>query len=359
MAPDSFKGSLTPTEVATALADGWRRARPTDELRLIRWLTAAREHWQPSGRQRRLVERRPPGILVVIDARFLARGDQAVSNWRWRRVCRVGRRRARRGRVRRSARAKCWPRRLNWCARSCWHRRQRDDRWRPWTARGTRRSIPAMLPATHWRAAARAADRLADLDGRRRCSRSRAHRRPTSPTRCGKAVRQPTVQGCRRGADPCPRHGARPLRRRSRGRLEARSARPGAAAGGTTAGLLAIADSFKSFVRPGVEIVMQLTSFDRRWRPPVSCSPARPDRRQTVRGDRAQGSPSARRAGVACISGGGARGAALAALGAVVVPVTERPMSLGDAMAGGAAPVIRAAERVARIINLASARIRT
>jgi hypothetical protein len=34
-------------------------------------------------------------------------------------------------------------------------------------------------------------------------------------------------------------------------------------------------------------------------------------------------------------------------------------MSLGDAMAGGAAPVIRAAERVARIINLASARIRT
>jgi glycerate kinase len=29
-APDSFKGSLTSVEVARALADGWRRARPDD-----------------------------------------------------------------------------------------------------------------------------------------------------------------------------------------------------------------------------------------------------------------------------------------------------------------------------------------
>ena len=34
VAPDSFKGSLTSVEVARALADGWRRARPADELRL-------------------------------------------------------------------------------------------------------------------------------------------------------------------------------------------------------------------------------------------------------------------------------------------------------------------------------------
>ena len=31
-APDSFKGSLTSVEVARSLADGWRRARPNDEL---------------------------------------------------------------------------------------------------------------------------------------------------------------------------------------------------------------------------------------------------------------------------------------------------------------------------------------
>src|ERR1041385_1878809 len=34
IAPDSFKGSLTSVEVATALAAGWRHARPEDELLL-------------------------------------------------------------------------------------------------------------------------------------------------------------------------------------------------------------------------------------------------------------------------------------------------------------------------------------
>src|SRR5689334_11952517 len=32
IAPDSFKGSLTSVQVAQALADGWRRARPNDEV---------------------------------------------------------------------------------------------------------------------------------------------------------------------------------------------------------------------------------------------------------------------------------------------------------------------------------------
>ena len=54
--------------------------------------------------------------------------------------------------------------------------------------------------------------------------------------------------------------------RRSAGRGIRRAIRdvPGAgAAGGTTAGLLAIADRFASFaIRPGVEIVMELTDFD-------------------------------------------------------------------------------------------------
>src|SRR5215210_1101319 len=34
ISPDSFKGSLTSVEVATALADGWRDARPDDEILL-------------------------------------------------------------------------------------------------------------------------------------------------------------------------------------------------------------------------------------------------------------------------------------------------------------------------------------
>jgi glycerate kinase len=35
IAPDSFKGSMTSAEVATALARGWARARPHDDLRLL------------------------------------------------------------------------------------------------------------------------------------------------------------------------------------------------------------------------------------------------------------------------------------------------------------------------------------
>jgi glycerate kinase len=32
IAPDSFKGSLTSVQVARAIADGWSRARPGDEI---------------------------------------------------------------------------------------------------------------------------------------------------------------------------------------------------------------------------------------------------------------------------------------------------------------------------------------
>jgi len=34
IAPDSFKGSLTSVEVASALARGWHEARPDDEVLL-------------------------------------------------------------------------------------------------------------------------------------------------------------------------------------------------------------------------------------------------------------------------------------------------------------------------------------
>jgi hypothetical protein len=44
--------------------------------------------------------------------------------------------------------------------------------------------------------------------------------------------------------------------------------------------------------------------------------------------------------------------AALAPLGAVVVPVTERPQSVEEAMAGGIGPVERCGERIARLISL-------
>jgi hypothetical protein len=42
----------------------------------------------------------------------------------------------------------------------------------------------------------------------------------------------------------------------------------------------------------------------------------------------------------------------LAALGAVVVPVVEAPVSVAEAMAAGAGPVERCGERIARLVSL-------
>jgi hypothetical protein len=44
--------------------------------------------------------------------------------------------------------------------------------------------------------------------------------------------------------------------------------------------------------------------------------------------------------------------AALAAVGAIAVPVVERPQSVEDAMATGTAPLERCGERLARLIGI-------
>jgi len=147
--------------------------------------------------------------------------------------------------------------------------------------------------------------------------------------------------------------------------LEAASGRsirdvPGAgAAGGTTAGLLAIADRFALFdIRPGVEVVMELTGFDAALADSdlVLTGEGRVDE-QTAFGKTAFGvARRAQAANVSCIclcGGATPEGiAALAALGAVVVPTSEQPQTLDHAIAAGAAPLVRAAERVARIATI-------
>ena len=45
IAPDKFAGTLTAVEAAEAIAAGWRRHAPGDELDLARWPTAARASW--------------------------------------------------------------------------------------------------------------------------------------------------------------------------------------------------------------------------------------------------------------------------------------------------------------------------
>jgi glycerate kinase len=64
----------------------------------------------------------------------------------------------------------------------------------------------------------------------------------------------------------------------------------------------------------------------------------------------------ASKAGKPCVCfGGGATPqgiAALAELGAIVVPVIELPSTVAEAMSAGAAPLVRASERAARLVTL-------
>ncbi len=138
---------------------------------------------------------------------------------------------------------------------------------------------------------------------------------------------------------------------------------PGAgAAGGVGFALLAIQDRFGSFaLRPGVDVVMEATGFATKLESAdvVLTGEGRIDD-QTAYGKTALG--VARRAAGArrpCIAFGGGVTVegiqALATVGTVVVPVVERPVSLEEAIAAGAAPIERAAERAARLLDLAAA----
>ena len=136
--------------------------------------------------------------------------------------------------------------------------------------------------------------------------------------------------------------------------------RPGAgAAGGTTFGLLAIADRFAWLeVRPGVDVFVELTGFDEKLANAhlVLTGEGRVDE-QTAYGKTAMGvARRARDTGTPCICVGGGATAdgidALASVGAIVVPVVDAPMSVEEAMASGGAPLERAGERIARLITV-------
>jgi glycerate kinase len=135
------------------------------------------------------------------------------------------------------------------------------------------------------------------------------------------------------------------------------------AAGGTTTALLSIADRFASFdIRPGIDVVMELTDFEDRLAASdlVLTGEGRVDA-QTAFGKTALGvARRAQAAGVACICVGGAvtpEGAhALLAVGAVSLPVIEGPSTVEAAMAAGPAPLERATERLARVWTMAAGR---
>ncbi len=134
---------------------------------------------------------------------------------------------------------------------------------------------------------------------------------------------------------------------------------PGAgAAGGVGFALLAVAARFKTFaLRPGVDLLMEATNFDVRLDTAdlVITGEGRIDA-QTAFGKTALGvARRAASAGVPCLAvGGGVEPEgieALASVGAIAVPVSERPQTVEAAMAAGTDPLERCGERMARLVS--------
>jgi glycerate kinase len=142
------------------------------------------------------------------------------------------------------------------------------------------------------------------------------------------------------------------------GRRERDTAGAGAA-GGTGFGLLSLKDRFRSLeLLPGVELVMADINLDEKLRGAdlVITGEGRIDA-QTAFGKTALGvARKAQAAGVPCVAVGGGvtpEGIdALAVIGAVAVPVVEGPQSVEEAMAAGIQPVERCGERIARLVDL-------
>ena len=135
---------------------------------------------------------------------------------------------------------------------------------------------------------------------------------------------------------------------------------PGAgAAGGTSFGLLCLGSRMRSFeLVPGIDVVMQETGFDERLATAdlVITGEGRIDE-QTAYGKTALG--VARRAAAAdvpCLAVGGGvtpeGAAALAEVGTLAVPVLDRPMTLEDAMNQAGPLVAAAGERLALMVEL-------
>ena len=353
IAPDSFKGSLTSVEVARALGEGWRRARPDDTI-LLSPLADGGE-----------------GTLAAIEA---------AGGWTWRRNAvhdPLGR-----------------PVEARWLWRavdgtslafiematasglSLVRAEERDPMVA--TSIGTGELIAAAIDQDVARitlgiggSATTDGGRgllegllgdapngrcLDDVDLEVACDVSNPLLGPSGAA---------AIFGPQKGASPGQVRELDDRNARWADELDAREGRgeretPGAgAAGGVGFALLSIQDRFRSFaLRPGIELVMELTDFDAKLAQAdlVITGEGRIDA-QTAFGKTTLGvAQRARAAGKPCIAvGGGVEPEgieALAALDVAVVPVVERPQTVEQAMAAGTAPLERCGERIARLVSL-------
>ena len=364
IAPDSFKGSLTSVQVARAIADGWRRARPDDTIRLAPLadggegtLDAIEAAGGWTRRSTRVTDPIGRGIEGTWLERRGAHGVEAVVE----------------------------------LATASGLSRLRSEERDPLgaTTRGTGELILAAVDAGA-RSLTLGIGGSATNDGGRGILEALGGRVGTDGSvdlasldarladvdlRVACDVDNPLLGGRGAAATYGPQKGAstedvHTLDRRLGGWADAVDAAtgrheretPGAgAAGGVGYALLALQDRFGSFgLQPGIELVMAATGFNAALADAdlVITGEGRIDA-QTAFGKTALG--AARRAsavGIPSIAiGGGVTTegvAALAPFGTIVVPVVERPMSVEDAMAAGAAPIERVGERIARLVSVAT-----
>ena len=189
----------------------------------------------------------------------------------------------------------------------------------------------------------------------------------TSTTRCSVRRGAAAIYGPQKGATPDDvvaldaRNAAwadelEARGRAARARHAGRRARP-AASGSRCSPARTGSASFA--LRPGVDLVMEATDFDARLARAdlVITGEGRIDA-QTGFGKTALGvARRAQAAGVPCIAVGGGVEVdgieALAAVGAIAVPVVERPQTVEAAMAAGIEPLVRCGTRLARLVSLA------
>jgi glycerate kinase len=363
IAPDSFKGSLTSVEVATALATGWRSARPDDEV-LLAPLADGGE-----------------GTLVAI---------AAAGGWSWQSVDAadpIGRPVAARW-----LRSDDGSRAVVELAEASGLSRLAATERDPVGAStlGTGEVLRAVLEAgirtitlgiggsatsdggagilqalgasiEGLRSAEPAVD-LSGLDPRHTDVDLRIACDVTNPLLGPRGAA--ATYGPQKGATPEQVAELDAALGRYADALEAAAGRrerdtPGAgAAGGTGFGLLCLKDRFRSLeLVPGVEVVMAAADLRGKLAGAdlVLTGEGRIDA-QTAFGKTALGvAQLADAAGVRCIAVGGGVDpegeGVLWDLGAITVGVSEAPQTLEAAMAAGAAPVERCGARIARLIS--------
>ena len=361
LAPDSFKGSLTSVQVARALADGWARARPDDTIALCPLADGGE------------------GTLEAV---------AAAGGWTWRETAvtdPLGRRiRARWLFDERDRRAVLEMAEASGLSRVAPLERDAvaasssgtGELLRAALDAGARRLILGIGGSATTDGGAglllglgamadgdRAAVDLAGLDPRLTGVELAVACDVSNPLLGASGAA--AIYGPQKGASPLD---VAELDRRLAAWADALESATGAgvrdapgagAAGGVGFALLTIAGRFRSFaLRPGVELVMEATDFAARLAEAdlVITGEGRIDA-QTGFGKTALG--VARRAaegGVACVAVGGGvelEGiAALAAVGAVAVPVVEHPQTVEAAMMAGVTPVERCGERIARLVTI-------